>query len=91
MTVSTEQLRTLIQQELPDLIAIRHDLHAHPELAYDEKRTSGVVQRELAQAGIDFKAGLARGTGVLAHLPGLLHQPASFRIMKEKYLVFTSG
>ncbi len=70
MTVSTEQLRTLIQQELPDLIAIRRDLHAHPELAYDEKRTSGVVQRELAQAGIEFKAGLARGTGVLAHLPG---------------------
>ncbi len=70
MTVSTEQLRTLIQQELPDLIAIRRDLHAHPELAYDENRTSGVVQRELAQAGIEFKAGLARGTGVLAHLPG---------------------
>ncbi len=79
MTVSSEQLRTLIQQELPDLIAIRRDLHAHPELAYDEKRTSGVVQRELAQAGIEFKAGLARGTGVLAHLPGNGHKAMGLR------------
>lgn len=28
-----------------------------------------MVQRELARLGIDFKAGLARGTGVVAHLP----------------------
>jgi amidohydrolase len=68
--VTTDRLRHMIQEELPDLIAIRHDLHAHPELGYEERRTSGVVQGELEAAGIDFVAGLARGTGVLGHLPG---------------------
>ncbi len=62
-------LRSLIAAEMPDLVAIRRDLHAHPEIGYEEHRTSGVVQRELSRAGIEFKAGLAGGTGVMAHLP----------------------
>ena len=61
-------LRESIAAELPDLIAIRHDLHAHPELGYEEQRTSGVVQRELERAGVPFVAELAGGTGVLGHL-----------------------
>jgi amidohydrolase len=60
MTIATDRLHDLIAQELPDLVAIRHDLHAHPELGYQETRTSGVAHR----------AGLAGGTGVLGHLPG---------------------
>ncbi len=51
-----------------ELAGIRHDLHMHPEIGFAERRTSGVVQRELAAAGIPFKAGLARGTGVVAHI-----------------------
>ena len=66
----TEHLRGLINQELPDLITIRHDLHAHPELGYQEKRTSGLIQRQLEEAGVEFRAGLAGGTGILAHIPG---------------------
>jgi amidohydrolase len=66
---TTERLRALIHQELPSLIALRRDLHAHPETAFEERRTSAVVQRELAAAGIEHRGGLARGTGVLAHLP----------------------
>ncbi len=65
-----ERVRQLIKDELPHLLQVRHDLHAHPEVMYEEERTSGVVQRELADQGIDFVSGLARGTGVLAHLPG---------------------
>lgn len=64
-----DHIRSLIAAELPDLIAIRHDLHAHPELGYKESRTSGVVQRELQSAGVLVKGGLAGGTGVLGHLP----------------------
>ncbi|MCC6660107.1 MAG: amidohydrolase [Phycisphaerales bacterium] len=63
-----DRLRGLIKKELPALRELRRDLHRHPELSYQEQRTSGVVQRELAALGIDFKAGLA-GTGVVAHLP----------------------
>ena len=61
---------TLSSQELNHLIEIRHDLHAHPELGYEETRTSEVVCRELADAGIEFRAGLAGGTGILAWIPG---------------------
>jgi len=60
--------KPLIDAALADLRAIRHDLHAHPEIAYQERRTSEVVQRELTRLGIPFKAGCAGGTGVIAHL-----------------------
>lgn len=67
-----DNVKALIGAELASLIAIRHDLHAHPELNFQEKRTSELVQRELAKltaSGLTFKAGLAKGTGVLAYLP----------------------
>src|SRR5262245_49469177 len=50
--------------------AIRHDLHQHPELGYEERYTSGIVQRELSRLGIEFRAGWAGGTGVVASIPG---------------------
>lgn len=68
--MTTSNVRERAERELPSLIDIRHDLHAHPELAYQEKRTSEVVQRELKAIGVEFVAGLAGGTGVLAHIPG---------------------
>jgi hippurate hydrolase len=67
--IDTARLRALIQAELPSLIKVRRDLHAHPELGYEERRTCELVQRELRAAGIEHQAGLAGGTGVLAHLP----------------------
>ncbi|MBT5582687.1 MAG: M20/M25/M40 family metallo-hydrolase, partial [Phycisphaerae bacterium] len=72
-------IQSHIESQLTDLIAIRHDLHANPELGYEEHRTSEVVQRELTAAGIEFKAGLAGGTGVLAHLPGGDGDPIGLR------------
>lgn len=68
--MSVDRLPEMINQLLPELVALRRDLHAHPELGYQEKRTSQTVQRELRDAGISFVPGLAGGTGVLAHLPG---------------------
>ncbi len=68
MTAATT-IRSLIPAELPALIAIRQDLHANPELSFDEHRTSGVIQRELSSLGIVFKAGYAKGTGVVGYLP----------------------
>ena len=54
---------------LGKVIDFRHDLHRHPELGYNEKRTSAKVQDWLASYGIEFKGGLALGTGVLGYLP----------------------
>jgi len=62
-------LRELIGPELGGLRAIRRDLHAHPELGYQEQRTAAVVRRELEGLGIRVVAGLAGGTGVVGHLP----------------------
>jgi amidohydrolase len=66
---SAAALRQIIANEWPGLRDFRRDLHAHPELAYQEQRTSRRVQEELSKLGIAFKAGLAGGTGVVAHLP----------------------
>ena len=49
---------------------LRRDLHAHPEIGYEEHRTSGVIASELEALGIEHATGLAGGTGVLAWLPG---------------------
>lgn len=63
-------LRGLIEQERASLVSLRRALHAYPELAYDEKKTSERVVRELSGLPVGVRAGLAGGTGVLAHLPG---------------------
>lgn len=60
-------LITRLQAELPRLAALRHDLHAHPELAFDEHRTSDVVARFLQKAGVEVHRGIA-GTGVVGVL-----------------------
>src|SRR5262249_39786687 len=68
-TATKPSIKSLIDAELASLVALRHDLHEHPELSYQERRTSQVVQRELSALGIEFKSGLGRGTGVLGYLP----------------------
>jgi hippurate hydrolase len=48
---------------------LRRDLHAHPELRFEEHRTADVVARELEALGYEVSRGLG-GTGVVASLPG---------------------
>lgn len=58
------------QHDLPflsEIVAIRRDLHAHPELSFNEHRTSDIVARELAAYGLEVHRGLA-GTGVVGVL-----------------------
>jgi len=68
--ISTERLRAIIAEEHDSLTQIRQDLHAHPELAYAEHRTSGIVRKALDDAGVDYRGDLAGGTGVIGYLPG---------------------
>ncbi|SCB59334.1 hippurate hydrolase [Rhizobium aethiopicum] len=56
-----------IKDDLPFLIALRRDLHANPELGFEEERTAGIVARLLEEAGITVHRGLA-GTGVVGTL-----------------------
>lgn len=56
-----------IDEDLPFLRDLRHDLHAHPELGFEEERTSGIVARLLEEAGLKVHRGLG-GTGVVGSL-----------------------
>ena len=47
-----------------DLTAIRHDLHAHPEIGFEEVRTSGIVAEKLQGWGIETHRGVGK-TGVV--------------------------
>lgn len=60
-----------IEQEM---IAIRRDLHRHPELSWQEQRTAQKVCQVLDQHGIAYRTGVA-GTGVVADIPGQLDGP----------------
>ena len=52
---------------LPDLIALRRDLHAHPELGFEEHRTAAIVADALRALGLDVTTGVG-GTGVVGAL-----------------------
>ena len=58
-----------IRQFHPELKALRRDIHAHPELAFQESRTSSLVVERLKGWGIAVHTGLAR-TGVVATIKG---------------------
>lgn len=53
----------------PNLIALRHDLHAHPELGFEEHRTAERVAEWLIRHGIEVRTGVAQ-TGVVGTLHG---------------------
>ena len=55
--------------ELQELTDVRRDLHAHPELAFQEVRTSALVAERLAALGLAVRTGVGK-TGVLATLAG---------------------
>ncbi|MGN6450374.1 MAG: M20 aminoacylase family protein [Brucella intermedia] len=60
--------RESIAAHLDEFIALRHDIHQYPELAFNEHRTSRLVASKLASWGYDVTTGIA-GTGVVATLP----------------------
>src|ERR1700744_340490 len=63
-----EKIKHLAKQYAPDSIGIRHHLHAHPELSYQEFETSKFVQQQLTRIGIPFE--VMAGTGVVGLLKG---------------------
>ncbi len=60
---------TASQSELAELVATRRDLHAHPELGYEEHRTAALVAERLRGLGYAVKTGVGR-TGVVGLLAG---------------------
>jgi amidohydrolase len=49
------------------LVALRRDIHHHPELGFQEQRTAQVIADRLAELGVAVRTGVAK-TGVVGHL-----------------------
>jgi hippurate hydrolase len=58
-----------IQAFNDELVAIRHDLHQHPELGFEEIRTSDLVAAKLSSWGVEVHRGIGK-TGVVGVLKG---------------------
>jgi len=67
---TTDIPETSLSAHHPHWAKLRRDLHAHPELRFEEHRTADVVARELEELGYTVSRGLG-GTGVVASLPGV--------------------
>lgn len=57
-----------------ELIERRRDFHRHPELAFQEHRTAGIVAEELNQLGLEVQTGVGK-TGVVGILEGASDGP----------------
>ena len=53
-----------------DLVALYEDLHAHPELGFEESRTAAIVAQRLRAMGVDEVHEGIGGTGVVALIRG---------------------
>src|SRR5436305_11456962 len=68
-TSEFDRLKSYIDELVPDMVALRRDLHEHPELAFEEVRTSGIVASRLQALGLEVQTGVAK-TGVVGLLRG---------------------
>lgn len=64
-----DKIAKLTQKYYPQIAKFREDLHAHPELSYEEFDTAKKVCECLQKAGIEFQSGVAK-TGVVAQIRG---------------------
>src|SRR3989440_856835 len=71
-----DHLKSDIDELVPDLVALRRDLHEHPELAFEEVRTSGIVAQRLHALGLEVRTGVAK-TGVVGLLRGEASKPGA--------------
>jgi amidohydrolase len=71
-----DRLKAEINELIPDLVATRRDLHRHPELAFEEVRTSGIVAQRLRALGLEVRTAVAK-TGVVGLLRGGRSRPGA--------------
>ena len=57
-------IEDILSSHLPELTAIRQDIHAHPEMLFQEERTAAIVAGELQRLGFQVTTGIAK-TGVV--------------------------
>jgi amidohydrolase len=73
-----DPLKERIAPFVADLVKLRRDVHAHPELGFEEVRTSELVARTLEGYGLEVHRGLGK-TGVVGVLRGQGTASIAFR------------
>jgi amidohydrolase len=63
-------VQSLVSDATPRLVETRRDLHAHPELGFEEERTAALVAARLRELGLDEVRTGVGGTGVVGLLSG---------------------
>ena len=63
-----EKIKSLAKKYAPEFIEVRHHLHAHPELSYQEFETSKFIQQKLKEYNIPFE--IKASTGVVGLIKG---------------------
>jgi amidohydrolase len=64
-----KKVKAMTEKLAPELVAIREDIHCHPELGLDLPRTSGIVADYFRKLGLEVRTGYAK-TGVIGILKG---------------------
>ena len=62
---AADPLRDAVRRDMPSLLELYRDLHAHPELSLQETRSAGLMAAEARRLGFDVTTGVG-GTGVVA-------------------------
>ncbi len=65
-----EQFQELAHALFPKMVSIRHHLHQHPELSFEEFQTMEFIAAQLDKIGIPYQKGIA-GTGIVALIEGV--------------------
>ncbi len=60
----------IIDTILSEIIDLRHELHQHPEIRFQESWTSNRISVALTKWGIPHRTGLGKGTGIVASIAG---------------------
>jgi len=90
-------IQSLAKQFAPEFIAVRHHLHSHPELSYQEFETSKYVQGKLKEFGIPFEVkattgvvGLIKGKNPESRIIALRADMDALPILEENDLPYKS-
>ena len=67
--ISNETITNLTDQLLDELVGLRRQIHANPELGFEEHETAALVSKRLQQDGIEHKTGIAK-TGIVGLIEG---------------------
>ena len=64
-----QRITALVEKRTSELVALRRQLHQHPELAFEEHETAKAVGAFLGKLGVAYKSGIGK-TGIVAVIEG---------------------